>query len=317
MQFIDTPPPFYQTEAGLYFEPAQLYIDPKKKVPRALISHAHADHSSAGISEAWATRETISLVNLRMGQRSPVNFSEVMINQPLAFGEDTSVTFMHAGHMLGSAMILIEHRNTRYLYTGDYKLSSDPTCHPAQICQCDVLFTEVTFGSVKYNHPEPDREISKLSSYLPGKLVISCYKQGKAQRITKMLSDRFPGVQIFVHPEIIPYHNCYQSHDVDLGSWIPYRRRDFLSSENAVLIATPGLARGYLRNPEIRVAFATGWKRFIPNMGIHLHISDHVDNSELREFIGRCGASRIVTFHGDDQELRKLIGSESQLKLNI
>lgn len=317
MQFIDTPPPFYNTDAGLYFEPAQLYIDPKKKVQRALISHAHSDHSSSGITEAWATTETISLIRLRMGQKSPQSFRNVRINEPLTFGDQTRITFLHAGHMLGSAMIHIEHHGIRYLYTGDYKLSSDPTCEPAQIRECDVLFTEVTFGSVKYTHPEPAMELGKLSAYMPGRIVISCYKQGKAQRITRMLSDRFPETRVFIHPEIIPYHRCYESHDVDLGNWQPYRRREFLGSENGVLITTPGLARGYLRNPSVRVAFATGWKRYIPSMGIHLHISDHVDNSELKEFINRCGASKVVTFHGNDEELRKLIGSESQLKLNI
>ncbi len=233
------------------------------------------------------------------------------------FENNTRVTFLNAGHMLGSAMILIEHDQIRYLYTGDYKLSADPTCAPADISECDVLFTEVTFGSVRYSHPEPMTEIDKLSSYFPGKVVISCYKQGKAQRITKMLSDRYPDKKIFIHPEIIPYHRCYESHDVDLGDWLPYRRRDFLASDNAILIATPGLARGYIRNPSVRVAFATGWKRFIPNMGIHLHISDHVDNVQLKEFISKCGASSVVTFHGNDEELRKLIRSESQLKLNI
>lgn len=33
------------TDAGLYCEPGDFYIDPWEPVPRAVVTHAHADHA--------------------------------------------------------------------------------------------------------------------------------------------------------------------------------------------------------------------------------------------------------------------------------
>jgi len=317
MEFCDTPEPFELRKEGLFFKPANVYIDPRRPVQNALISHAHADHSSNGIQQAWATPETLSLIKLRLGKRAPLLNHGIKYHQPFNLSEGTQVTFLPAGHMLGSAMILIQHNDTRYLYTGDFKLTSDPTCEKADIVPCDVLFTEVTFGAVKYSHPEPEAEIRKLHSYLPGRLVISCYKQGKSQRITRMIHELDPEIQLMVHPEIVQYHKCYESLGVDLGSWEQYNRRTFLNSTSAVLIAPPSRAIGFTTYPGVVVAKATGWKRFIPKMGFHLHISDHVDIDEMMHFIDRSQAKKIVTFHGDDKELKFRVAARAQLKLNF
>jgi putative mRNA 3-end processing factor len=36
------------TESGLYCERGDFYVDPWRRVPRAVITHAHADHARAG-----------------------------------------------------------------------------------------------------------------------------------------------------------------------------------------------------------------------------------------------------------------------------
>ena len=90
-----------------------------------------------------------------------------------------------------------------------------------------------------------------------------------------------------------------------------------MGSSNAILVAPPNRAMGYAKIDGIKVAIATGWKRFIPNMGIHMHISDHVDNDQLINFIYETKAKKIVTFHGGDKELKKIIAAREQLKLNF
>ncbi len=317
MQIIKTPHPFYDRREGLYFEPLDLYIDPIKPVEKALISHAHADHSSPGIYSAWCTVETAGLIKLRMGNRAPIQIETVLYGQPIQMNDKTTVTYYPAGHMLGSAMILINYEGTRYLYSGDFKLTPDPTCEPAATPECDVLFSEVTFGDVTYDHPDPEKEILKLYDHMPSRLVISTYKQGKAQRMTRLLHDHLPGVPVFIHPEIIPYHHCYEQFQADLGNWLPYNRREFLSAASAILIAPPARARGFERTPGIKTAFATGWKRFIPNSGIHLHISDHVDITQLISFARNVKAKKMVTFHGKDGVLKKRLDAENQLKLSL
>ena len=36
------------TDSGLYCERGDFYVDPWRRVPRAVITHAHADHARAG-----------------------------------------------------------------------------------------------------------------------------------------------------------------------------------------------------------------------------------------------------------------------------
>ena len=52
---------------GLYCPPGDFYIDPVRPVPRALITHGHADHARAGHDAVMATRRTLEIMALRYG----------------------------------------------------------------------------------------------------------------------------------------------------------------------------------------------------------------------------------------------------------
>src|SRR5260370_32391935 len=46
---------------GLYSPAFDAYLDPPVPAPRAILSHAHADHAVAGHGEIWATPETVRI----------------------------------------------------------------------------------------------------------------------------------------------------------------------------------------------------------------------------------------------------------------
>ncbi|MCB1470229.1 MAG: MBL fold metallo-hydrolase, partial [Rhizobiaceae bacterium] len=130
---------------GLYCPPGDFYIDPVRPVDRALVTHGHSDHARAGHSHVLATRQTLDIMALRYGE----NFAGA--TQAAAIGETinqrgVSITFQPAGHVLGSAQILVELDGTRIVASGDYKRRSDPTCAPFVPIVCDVFITEATFG---------------------------------------------------------------------------------------------------------------------------------------------------------------------------
>src|SRR6185503_13132984 len=62
-----------------------------------------------------------------------------------------------AGHVLGSAMLLVETEGQRLLYTGDFKLSPSATAAPAAPPRADVLVMESTFGDPAYRLPAAGR----------------------------------------------------------------------------------------------------------------------------------------------------------------
>ncbi|MFX8527680.1 hypothetical protein ABTM08_19775, partial [Acinetobacter baumannii] len=83
---------------------------------------------------------------------------------PVDIGGGVTATFFPAGHVLGSAQILLEREGERVVVTGDFKRRPDPTCTPFEPVNCDVLVTEATFGLPVFRHPPIEREIAKLTT---------------------------------------------------------------------------------------------------------------------------------------------------------
>ena len=153
------------TSAGLYCEAGDFYIDPVRPVPRAVITHGHGDHARSGNERVLATPGTIAIMRERYGEAAGGAL------QPLAYGEtvttgDVTVRLVPAGHVLGSAQIVLECRGGRVVVSGDYKRRPDPTCAPFEPCNCDVFITEATFGLPVFRHP-PDSHKSGVAMRFP------------------------------------------------------------------------------------------------------------------------------------------------------
>ncbi|HQS05939.1 MAG TPA: exonuclease, partial [Daejeonella sp.] len=93
-----------------------------------------------------------------------------------------SICFIPAGHILGSAQVLMEYKGVRYLYTGDYKLQDDATCEKIEFVKADVLITESTFADPAVQHPSVSDEIKKLNLFNHN-VLLGAYSLGKAQRL--------------------------------------------------------------------------------------------------------------------------------------
>lgn len=289
---------------GWYCLPGDFFLDATRAVHRAVVSHAHSDHAAPHSREVYCTAPTRDLLL----QRLPTNRSEFHIT---AFGETrsfgaVSVTFFPAGHMLGSAQVLMEWEGERYLYTGDFKLQPDPTCEPFALVPCDHLITETTFAQPEYDHPHPEEALAQLPP-LTDTAVVGAYSLGKAQRVTRLIHDYFPERKVFVHPEIVRFHKVYESHGIALGEWLPYQRTEFRREAGAVLILPPSIFGRFDRMPGVRRLFATGWKRAYMRCDGVLPVSDHADWNDLLRLINTCGAHTIHTLHGDGITLQRYL----------
>ena len=111
---------------GIYVRPADAWVDPSEPKPRALVTHGHADHARGGHGEVWATPETLAIMGVRYGEQTghPVAYDETV-----RVGE-VDARFVPAGHVLGSAQVVLEYAGERVVVSGDYKRRSDPTCAP-------------------------------------------------------------------------------------------------------------------------------------------------------------------------------------------
>lgn len=287
---------------GLYCVYGDFYLDARKPVKNVVVSHAHGDHITSGCLNVFCTKPTQSLMKYRLGKNAGNHFLTHDYHDSLRIGE-VKITFLPAGHILGSILVLMEYRGARYLYTGDYKTQTDLTCEPLALVPADVLITESTFANPEVKHPDYVTEVLKLNT-TSNPIMLGCYALGKAQRLTVLINEYCPQKIVLLHHAILPYHKIYESYGVHDWTYIPYNRKMMKSaSENLIYMVPPLTFNSYLKAKNVVRAFASGWDKLQYKNGIELFISDHVDWFDIIDTIKCVGPKEIWTLHGDGQYL--------------
>jgi putative mRNA 3-end processing factor len=302
---------------GLHCRPGGFFIDPARPVGVAVVSHGHADHARPGHGTVLATAETLAIMQARLGEGAGG------VRRALAYGEvvdlgEVGLWLAPAGHVLGSAQVVVEHRGVRVVYSGDYKRAPDPTCAPFTPVPCDVFVTEATFGLPVFRHPEPSAEIGKLLrsvELFPERChVVGAYALGKAQRVIALLRQAGWERPIHLHGALLPMCELYRRFGVELGELRPIAAgerggiRDELKGE--IVLAPPSaLADRWVRHfPEPVLSLASGWmrvRRRARQRGVELPLvlSDHADWDELLATMVETKAPEVWITHGPEAAL--------------
>lgn len=296
---------------GLYCAAGDVYIDPLRKVGRAVITHAHADHARPGHAAVLATQPTLDVMRTRYGTRFAASTQAVRYGERVTLG-DATVSLHPAGHVLGSAQVCIEVDGHRIVVSGDYKRTPDPTCTPFEPVRCDIFVTEATFGLPVYRHPPPQEEIARLRASLEifeGRTHhVAAYSLGKAQRLMGLLRRDGYDEPIGVDPATDALCEIYEQHGVRLG---PRRRlHKGMAPIPRLVIAPPGSGDS-LRSPDGPApitSFASGWMRLTRNArqrggDLPLVISDHADWPELLRTIADVSPQELWITHGEEAAL--------------
>jgi metallo-beta-lactamase family protein len=143
------------------------------------------------------------------------HFVSVGYDRPVYVAPGVRCTFLDAGHILGSAIVLLEieegQRRTRLLFSGDLGRARMPILRdPNPAPPADVLIVESTYGDrVHPPHEEAEQRLLDLIGETcghGGKVVVPAFAVGRTQelvyslhRLTRgLLRDRLPDVPIFV-----------------------------------------------------------------------------------------------------------------------
>lgn len=288
---------------GLYCSYGNFYLDATKVVDINLVSHAHGDHCCSGCNVVYCTPPTQAFMEHRFGKQSKRStFYCLDYGNTFRFG-DVEVTFFPAGHMLGSAMILMFYKGVRYLYTGDYKLQADETCHPATLCEAEVLITESTFANPGVQHPMPQQEVEKLNQ-IEHNILLGTYSLGKAQRLTSLLNRFCPQKKVLLHYSILPYHHIYEKYADQHWLYQPYNRKYLKTAlEETVYLVPPLTFHSYSFVKNSVKIFASGWDNLHTRNHTSFFISDHVDWNDILYTIGQVKPRQVWTVHGDGNYL--------------
>jgi len=302
-----------QRPEGLYRPQGDFFIDPWRPVPRAVITHAHADHARRGHGAYLATAVSAGVLRARLGE---------ITLQGLAYGETVSmhgvrVSLHPAGHVLGSAQVRIEHAGRVWVVSGDYFTSGDAddaadhnaTCEPFEPVRCECFVTESTFGLPVYRW-RPQREVLgaidawwRANAEAGRASLLLAYSFGKAQRVLAGV-DASIG-PIAVHGAVEPLNEAYRAAGVALPATQRVEALDKAALARALVVAPPG-AQGtpwVRRLGEASDAFASGWMqlrgaRRRQGLDRGFVLSDHADWPGLQRAIRATGARRVIVTHG-------------------
>jgi putative mRNA 3-end processing factor len=298
---------------GLYCPYGDFYLDPKEPVNKAVISHAHGDHAVGGNTNVYCTEATAAFMTLRYGKPAAKTFHPIAFNASFEIGK-VRITLISAGHILGSAQVLMEYGGVRYLYTGDYKIQPDDTCEPIEWAKADVLITETTFAHPDTQHPDAETEIKKLND-IKSNILLGAYALGKSQRIIKLINAFCPRKKILVHHKIMPFNLIYERFGFPLGGYEIYNRKAMKVQDEFVYIVPPFTFDSYFRATGVKRLFASGWKNLQVNEQDTLFISDHVDWNDILECVKFTQPTQIWTLHGDGAHLKTYFADNIEVKL--
>jgi putative mRNA 3-end processing factor len=303
--------------AGLCCAPGGFHIDPVRAVPRAIITHGHSDHARAGHGAVLATRETIAVMKARLGPDCAGTFQETRYGEPIEMNGVT-VRLAPAGHILGSAQVVMDHGGRRVVVSGDYKRRSDPTCAPFELVRCDLFVTEATFGLPVFRHGTDDHEIGRLltsvRTFADRTHLIGVYGLGKAQRVIALLRAFGYERPIWLHGALKSMCDLYAEAGVELGPLAMVADAEGKLPGEIVLCPPSALKDRWTRRlTEPLTAFASGWMRVrarARQRGVELPliISDHCDWPELVQTIAESEAEEVWVTHGREDALVHQIG---------
>ncbi len=307
------------TPSGLYCSAGDFYIDPRRPVKRAVITHGHADHARWGSESYLCTQETKGLLQARLG-------SDVKIDA-MACGEVRTINGLRlslhpAGHILGSAQVRIEHRDHVTVVSGDYKTAPDPTCAPLEPLDCHTFVSESTFGLPIFRWPTPEQVTAEIDAWWrdnrdQGRTsILFAYGLGKAQRILAGLD---PSIgPILTHGAVEKFNRSYR----EAGVVLPETRyigdlKDKSRAREALVIAPPSADHpAWMRRfPGRSRAFASGWMRIRGHrrrrsVDRGFVMSDHADWNGLIQTILATGAEQVVVTHGYTAEMVRFLRQE-------
>ena len=287
---------------GVLLPELKLALDTSAPGYRSLVSHAHGDHIPWDAREADCTPETADLLAIRKPDLATTR---------RAFGETfnagkAKVTFHPAGHILGSALTLIEAPDGEtLLYTGDTKTREPVTTRAASYPRADVLVVESTFGLPIYRFPETEVLQEKAAAFARAALdkgevpVFLGYALGKSQEILGILTRA--GIPTIAHGAVWSMCSVYEKHGVAFPLTRPYAAGD---TEGAALVV-PGSAADspMITKLDHRIAYCSGWARLQSartqmDADLLLPLSDHADYPGLCEIVERVAAKKVYANHG-------------------
>lgn len=243
-------------------------------------------------------------------ERAARQFVAVGYDRAVTVADGVKVTFVDAGHMLGSAQVVLDVKENgrafRYLFSGDVGRGEDPILRdPVRVDNVDFLQIESTYGCRE--HEERQRSgneaMEKIEATIQrgGKVIIPAFAVGRTQQVVYKLHQEIrarhlPPVPVYVDsPLAVNATEIHRLHPECFNDEI-YRFLTKVANpfdmENLTYVrrATDSMKLADLRGPAIIIS-ASGMAE--AGRILH-HLRNHIgDPRNLVLFVGYCAENTL------------------------
>lgn len=290
---------------GIYCAAGDFFIDPWRPVPRAVITHGHADHARPRMGSYLCTDLAAPVMRHRLGD---IDLQTARYADVLDLG-GVDVSFHPAGHVPGSAQIRVAHKGEVWVVSGDYKVEDDGLSTPFEPVTCHHFITESTFGLPVFRWQPQQHIAAQINGWwqdcaVNGKTaMLGAYSLGKAQRLMTLLDGQGP---ILTHGAVEATNAVLRAQGISLPETLQVTAETKGKDYPGAIVIAPPSALGSTwakRFGPRETGFASGWmalrgirRRRAGDRGFV--ISDHADWAGLLEAIRLTGAENVYVTHG-------------------
>lgn len=278
---------------------ASIMLEDSAEIQRAdaeFMSRKRAKQGLPPVEPLYSTRDAEQAIR---------QFVTLNYDRPIQIADGVNVTFRDAGHILGSAQIILDVRENgkkfRYLFSGDVGRGHDDILRdPQPVENVDFLQIESTYGGRDHS-PKPDAtkmvgQLVREAFERKGKVIVPAFSVGRTQQMVYTLNQltiagEIPAMPIYVDsPLSVNATEVYRLHPECFNETI-YKflreTRNPFGMENLTYIreVAHSMKLNDLKDPAIIIS-SSG----MAEAGrIRHHLRNHIGNPDnLILFIGYC-----------------------------
>ncbi len=197
-------------------------------------------------------------------------FQTIPFDKRLMLHDGFYCNFHYAGHILGAALIRVEHETISLLFSGDLGRLQDPVMHPPiNPPESDYLVIESTYGDRLHDTTDPERQLGDVINRTVkrgGIILIPAFAVGRTQSILYYIhqlktKNTIPDIPVFIDSPMATDATQLFCKHAELHQLTNQQSADVCQTANYVHSVDESIALGNKRMPMIIISasgMATG-----------------------------------------------------------
>jgi len=276
------------------------------------------------------------LYNEQEAERCLRQFVTISYDRPMLVSDGVTVTFIDAGHILGSAQVLLEvddhadGKKKRFLFSGDVGRGSNEVLRdPVPVPDVDFLLMESTYGGREHEAPpgvgDHFGEIIRQAVQRGGKILIPAFAVERTQQLLYVLHELFqrgeiPEIPVYVDsPLAVSATEIYRLHPESFNQEVYeslFERQNPFGFENLTLVRSVNGSKAL--NDIIGVAIIISASGMCEAGRILHHLKNNIGDPKTTVlFVGYCADNTLGRRIRDGEREVPILGGRYKVRAKI